>query len=55
MTYAVEEREQLKIPAASCRESSTVRNAVYFMIRSLTPPQAAVNALAFAVQDTGDP
>jgi hypothetical protein len=40
----------LKIPAASCRESSTVRNAVFFMIRSLTPPQAAGNALAFAVQ-----
>jgi hypothetical protein len=41
---------KLKIPAASCRESSTVRNAVIFMIRSLTPPQAAGNALAFAVQ-----
>jgi hypothetical protein len=30
--------------------SSTVRNAVFFRIRSLTPPQAAGNALAFAVQ-----
>jgi hypothetical protein len=25
-------------------------NAVFFIIRSLTPPQAAKNALAFAVQ-----
>jgi hypothetical protein len=40
----------LKIPAASCRESSTVRNAVFFRIRSLTPTQAAGNTLAFAVQ-----
>jgi hypothetical protein len=40
----------LKILAASCRESSTVRNAVFLMIRLLTPPQAAGNALAFAVQ-----
>jgi hypothetical protein len=37
---------KLKIPAASCRQSSTVRNAVFIMIRSLTPPQAAGNALA---------
>jgi len=34
-------------------ESSTVRNAVFFMIRSLTPPKAAGNALAFAVQPMG--
>jgi hypothetical protein len=34
-------------------ESSTVRNAVFFMIRSLTPPQAAGNALAFAVHPMG--
>jgi hypothetical protein len=27
-----------------------LRNAVFFMIRSLTTPQAAGNALAFAVQ-----
>jgi hypothetical protein len=47
-------KQQLKIPAASCRESSTVRNAVFFMIRSLTPPQAAGNALAFAVQIEND-
>jgi len=39
-----------RFPAASCRESSTVRNPVFIMIRSLTPPQAAGNALAFAVQ-----
>jgi hypothetical protein len=37
-------------PAASCRESSTVRNPAFFKIRSLTPPQAAGNGLAFAVQ-----
>jgi len=37
-----------KHPAASCSESSTVRNSVYFLIRSLTPQQAAGNA--FAVQ-----
>jgi hypothetical protein len=41
---------QLKLPAASCRESSTERNVVFFMIRSLPPPQAAGTALAFAVQ-----
>jgi hypothetical protein len=45
---------RLKIPAASCWESSTVRNVVYFFIRSLTPPQAAGNALAFAVQKNND-
>ncbi|MEA3428946.1 MAG: beta-phosphoglucomutase family hydrolase, partial [Thermodesulfobacteriota bacterium] len=37
---------KLKNPVASCRESSTVRNSVNFLIRSLTPPQAAGNALA---------
>ncbi|MDO9566386.1 MAG: amidohydrolase family protein [Candidatus Desulfaltia sp.] len=36
----------LKLPAASSGESSTVRNSVNFLIRSLTPPQAAGNALA---------
>jgi hypothetical protein len=40
----------LKLPVASYRESSTVRNADFFWIRSLTPPQAAGSALAFAVQ-----
>jgi hypothetical protein len=40
----------LKLPVASYRESSTVRNADFFWIRSLTPQQAAGNALAFAVQ-----
>ena len=39
-----------KLPAASCRESSTVRNISHFLIRSLTPQQAAGNALAVAVQ-----
>ncbi len=29
---------------------ATARNAVYFLIRSLTPQQAAGNALAVAVQ-----
>ena len=48
-THMVVYRE-LKNPAASCRESSTVRNSVNFLIRSLTPQQAAGNALAFAVQ-----
>jgi hypothetical protein len=38
-------------PAASCRESSTVRTFYpFFQIRSLTPQQAAGNALAVAVQ-----
>jgi hypothetical protein len=41
----------LKLPAASCRESSTVRNAAIFQIRLLTPQQAAGNALAIAVQN----
>ena len=36
----------LKLPSASSGESSTVRNSVNFLIRSLTPPQAAGNALA---------
>jgi len=36
-------------PAASCRESPTVRNFIYFLIRSLTPQQATGNALAVAV------
>ena len=48
----------LKLPAASCRECSalrqcfaaTVRNFTIFWIRSLTPQQAAGNALAVAVQ-----
>ncbi len=40
----------LKLPVASYRESSTVRNADFFWIRSLTPQQATGNALAFAVQ-----
>ena len=38
--------EELKLPAASSRESSTVRNSVNFLIHSPTPPQAAGNALA---------
>jgi hypothetical protein len=37
-------------PCSKLQGSSTVRNAVFIMIRSLTPPQAAGNALAFAVQ-----
>ena len=40
----------LKNPAASCGESSTVRNSVNFLIRSLTLQQSAENALAVAVQ-----
>jgi hypothetical protein len=32
------------------RESSTVRNSIIFLIRLLTPQQAAGNALAVAVQ-----
>nr|QNO45249.1 hypothetical protein EANENNMH_00005 [Methanosarcinales archaeon ANME-2c ERB4]QNO46892.1 hypothetical protein EAHOLGKO_00003 [Methanosarcinales archaeon ANME-2c ERB4] len=42
---------QLKNPAASCRESSTVRNSINFLIRSHSPQQAAGNALAVAVQN----
>jgi predicted HTH transcriptional regulator len=37
-------------PCSKLQGSSTVRNAVFFMIRSLTPPRAAGNELAFAVQ-----
>ena len=37
-------------PCSKLQGSSTVRNAVFFMIRSLTLPQAAGSALAFAVQ-----
>jgi hypothetical protein len=41
----------LKNPAASGRESSTVRTFDLILdIRSLTPPQAARHALAVAVQ-----
>ena len=43
----------LKNPAASCRESSTVRNSINFLIRSLTPQQTA--GLALAVQFKGLP
>ena len=44
---------ELKNPAASCRESSTVRTFnLYFYIRLLTPQRAAGNALAVAVQLT---
>jgi outer membrane lipopolysaccharide assembly protein LptE/RlpB len=41
---------KIEDPAASCRESSTVRNSIVFLIRSLTPQQAAGNALAVSVQ-----
>ena len=51
--FKEEEKRQLEIieeyPAASCRESPTVRNSIYFLIRSLTPQQATGNALAVAV------
>jgi hypothetical protein len=40
----------LKLPAARYWESSTVRTFYLFLIRSLTPPQAAAIALAIAVQ-----
>jgi hypothetical protein len=46
----IAEESQLKLPVASYRESSTVRNADFFWICSLTPQQATGNALAFSVQ-----
>jgi hypothetical protein len=37
----------LKLPAASCRESSKCKELIHFIVvRSLTPQQAAGNALA---------
>ena len=40
----------MKIPATSCGESSIVKENAFF-IRSLTPPQAAGNALAVQFKD----
>jgi hypothetical protein len=37
-------------PCSKLQRSSTLRNAVSIMIRPLTPPQAAGDRLAFAVQ-----
>ena len=39
-----------KIPAASCRESPKCKEAILIVIRSLTPQQAAGNALAVHFQ-----
>jgi hypothetical protein len=43
-------KKLLRNLAASSEQSSTVRNSVYFLIRSLTPTQATGNALPVAVQ-----
>jgi hypothetical protein len=40
------EKVGLNLPAASCKESSPVRNLSIFLIRSLTPQQATGNAHA---------
>jgi hypothetical protein len=43
----------LKLPAASCRESSKCKELIHFIVvRSLTPQQATGNALAIAFSMT---
>ena len=46
----IPDKKKIEDSLPSCRESSTVRNSVNFLIHSLTPQQAAGNALAVAVQ-----